>query len=251
MKIIKRDGSKQAFNSGIYVIHTPENYIYIGQSINLNRRLKDYTSKSSRIKGQPKIYESIDRLGWDGHHFTILEYCSKELLNERERYWQDKFDCTNPLFGLNVVLQNSTAKRREFSKEYRDMLSEKNKGSSNPFYGKKHTQENKEKWSKQMAGKNNLNYGLKGEEHPAYGNKLSQESREKISERLKGIPKTKEHNEKVKQSLIKVKGRKIIRVTDGKTWDSVSLCTSELNIPTTTFYRNIKKENNKFNLKYL
>ena len=37
MKIIKKDGSKQAFNSGIYVIHTPENYIYIGQSINLNK----------------------------------------------------------------------------------------------------------------------------------------------------------------------------------------------------------------------
>ncbi len=76
MKIVK---------SGIYVIYTPKNFIYIGQSVNLNRRLKDYINKSSRIKGQPKIYESINRLGWEGHTFTVLEHCKVEELNNKRR----------------------------------------------------------------------------------------------------------------------------------------------------------------------
>lgn len=318
--------------SGIYVIHTPENFIYVGQSIDLDRREKDYVNKSSRIKGQPKIYGSIDKFGWKGHTFTVLEHCEIGMLNERERYWQDEFECTNPLFGLNCMLQNANTKRRKFSDEYKKELSEKTKGENNPFYGKTHSEETKQKLRENIGvGENHRYYGVTGEEHPAFGYKFTEEQREKVSRGLKGKPKSKDHIEKVrvantgkkrseeiknkmkgrvvsdetKQKLreinlgkkhteetkkkigdrfrgiqlsdehkekiskskkgkkqseehrknwrksIKENEQKIIRITDGKIWNSPKECIDELKISLSTYYRNIDKENNKYKIKKL
>lgn len=52
-------------------------------------------------------------------------------------------------------------------------------GINNPFYGKKHSKEFKEKLSKERKGKN------LGVDNPNYGNKWSEEQREKMSKRVK------------------------------------------------------------------
>jgi len=75
--------------------------------------------------------------------------------------------------GCSVLLGHAN-KGRKFSAEVRDKISRAKRGSNNPFYGKKHTEESKLKISR------------KGEEHPFYGMKHSEETKRKISKLMKG-----------------------------------------------------------------
>lgn len=60
----------------------------------------------------------------------------------------------------------------------------------NPFHGRKHSAEQREKWSIERKGTNsgadNPNFGKFGEEHPGYGHSMSEESRARMSEQRRG-----------------------------------------------------------------
>ena len=56
-------------------------------------------------------------------------------------------------------------------------------GESNPFYGKHHSEETKQKISESKQGKN---YGRCGENAPMYGKHHSEETKQKLSEATKG-----------------------------------------------------------------
>jgi len=72
---------------GIYKIISPSNKVYIGQSINIEKRKKYYTYVVNNI-GQPSLYNSLLKYGFDNHKFEVIEECSLEQLNERETYWK-------------------------------------------------------------------------------------------------------------------------------------------------------------------
>ncbi|MBT0993833.1 NUMOD3 motif protein [Cellulomonas sp. DKR-3] len=63
-------------------------------------------------------------------------------------------------------------------------------GALNPFYGARHTAEQRARWSRDRAGTNageaNPNYGKFGPEHPSYGHTMSEEARLALSEARKG-----------------------------------------------------------------
>ena len=63
-------------------------------------------------------------------------------------------------------------------------------GSANPFYGGKHTPEQRKKWELTRKGTNsgpdNPNFGKFGADHPGFGHTMSQESRKALSEARKG-----------------------------------------------------------------
>ena len=63
-------------------------------------------------------------------------------------------------------------------------------GSGASFYGKNHSPELREKWSRErkgtISGPDNPNYGKFGPEHPSYGRVLSEEARAALSEARKG-----------------------------------------------------------------
>lgn len=103
-------------NIGIYKITNPNNRIYIGQSCNLLQRQNTY--KSGCSKNQRKLYNSIKKYGWDSHIFEILEYCEFNELNNRERYWQEYYDCINKN-NLNCVLTKTNKKKLKVSDETR------------------------------------------------------------------------------------------------------------------------------------
>ena len=84
---------------GIYKITNPKGKIYVGRSINLEKRKKDY-SRLSQTKGQPLIHNSILKYSWEYHTFEILEICSLEELNQKEIYWINFFNCIEK--GLNL-----------------------------------------------------------------------------------------------------------------------------------------------------
>jgi len=71
---------------GIYKITSPTNRIYIGQSINIQKRWGKY--KLLDCKVQPKLYRSLLKHGWDAHKKEIIEECSESQLLERETYWK-------------------------------------------------------------------------------------------------------------------------------------------------------------------
>ena len=92
---------------GIYKITNPKSKIYIGQSIDIEKRFKQYQSLCNS-KSQTKLYRSLNKYGVENHIFEIIEECDLDLLNEKERYYQEFYDCVNK--GLNCRLTKSNNK---------------------------------------------------------------------------------------------------------------------------------------------
>jgi len=95
---MKKESNK---NCGIYKITSPTRRIYIGQSVNIKSRVKAY--KRLDCKMQHKLYNSLKKHGVENHTFEIIEECSIEDLNCRERYWQEFYDVLGDK-GLNCEL---------------------------------------------------------------------------------------------------------------------------------------------------
>jgi len=107
---------------GIYKITSPSDKIYIGQSINIQKRFKQYKNLQN-CKFQTKLYDSL--MFEKNHKFEILEECDINLLNERERYWQDYY---NVLKGLNCRLTTYNSKSGKLSEETKLKMSIASKG---------------------------------------------------------------------------------------------------------------------------
>lgn len=112
---------------GIYKITSPSNKIYIGQTVNFYKRIDFY--KNCRCKTQKKLYNSIKKYDWSNHKLELIEECSIELLNERERYWQDYYDVLNT--GLNCRLTQTTDKSGILSNETKEKISRAMKNNPN------------------------------------------------------------------------------------------------------------------------
>lgn len=119
-------------DSGIYKITSPSGRVYIGQASDTSKRWKEYIKL--RCKGQLKLFSSFLKYGVESHIFEVIEECSLEQLNERERYWQDYYDVLNG--GLNCVLQNSEEKRKVYSEEIKEKMSKAKRGDNHPMFGK-------------------------------------------------------------------------------------------------------------------
>lgn len=110
---------------GIYKITSPSNRIYVGQSIRLEERLLGYKKKQN-CNRQPKLLNSFLKHGVENHIFEVIEECDIDLLNERERYWQDFYNVI--IEGLNCILTNTLDKKAVFSKKVRKKMSDAGKG---------------------------------------------------------------------------------------------------------------------------
>ena len=114
---------------GIYKITNPNNKIYIGQSVDIKKRFKQYSSLS-QTKLQKKLHYSFQKYGIKNHTFEIIEECKVELLNERERYWQDYYNVLEN--GLNCILTNTKDNIKVYSKESIEKIRLGNLGKTIP-----------------------------------------------------------------------------------------------------------------------
>lgn len=81
---------------GIYKITKKENgKSYIGQSNDIERRFKEHT-----FKNKIPIDKAIQKYGKENFQFEILEECSLDELDEKERYWINYYN-TYKGFGYN------------------------------------------------------------------------------------------------------------------------------------------------------
>ena len=111
---------------GIYKITSPTGRIYIGQSVNIAARFKKY--KWLGCKTQTRLYRSLLKYGYEAHKFEVIEECSIELLNERERYWQDQNFGICHKMSLNSMLTKSDTKSGLLSIEVRAKIGKKQTG---------------------------------------------------------------------------------------------------------------------------
>lgn len=176
---------------GIYKITSPSDKVYIGQSINIENRIKKYASCSCKL--QVRLHSSIKKYGWDSHCFEIIEECSVEELNSKERYWQDHYDCIGKK-GLNCFLTNSNELRKVLSDEMKSKM-------SNSAKGFKHSEESIQKIIKGLIGRPvSIETRLKMSESNK-GTVFSQERKDKISKALTGRKIPKEVLEKRSKSI--------------------------------------------------
>jgi len=138
----------------IYIlINKINNKVYIGQTIDFKRRMREYNNN----KISNKIHNSIKKYGWDNFDKLILDKANnKEELDILECFYIEKFQSIE--FGYN----------------------QKNGGT----YGL-HSEESKKKISINHAdvkGKNNPMYGKTGEKCPSFGKIHSEESKIKAKE---------------------------------------------------------------------
>lgn len=121
---------------GIYKIESPSKRIYVGQSIDIVKRKLQY-ERGYGVKGQKFLYRSLLKYGWDNHNFEVIEECSIEELNNRERYWQDYYNCVES--GLNCKLTTSLSKSGEWHETIKDKIS----GSMSKYYSDPANREHK------------------------------------------------------------------------------------------------------------
>ena len=239
---------------GIYKIINPKNKIYIGQSVNIEKRFTTY--KSLSCKGQIKIYNSLNKYGVENHIFEIIEECDINDLNIRERYWQDYYDVLNQEKGLNCILNESDKLLKILSLDTKNKISESHKGKiiseetklkiSNSTKGRILTKEHCEKISKSNKGKK-CPWNT--------GRPTTEEAKLKISLANKGKKRSEIVLEKMKimaQLGNNSNSKKVICTKTDKIWDSITECALENNIKPTILMWNLRnplKSNTTF--KYL
>lgn len=98
--------------TGIYLITNKVNgKKYIGQSVDIERRYKEHLRS-----GQPNIYShknerdiktpihlAMQKYGISNFSLTILEQCSKEELDEKEKFWINKYHSNDKKYGYNLT----------------------------------------------------------------------------------------------------------------------------------------------------
>ena len=160
---------------GIYKITSPKKFVYIGQSINIEKRFNQY-KKLTSCKNQTKLYRSFLKYGVEPHEFEIIIECEIIQLNQLERFYQDLYNVLDKN-GLNCKLTETTDRSGKMSNE----VIEKMRLSK---IGQTFSNETKEKMSK-----------------AAKGRVQSKETIEKIRLAKTGKTNSSEHIEKMRVSL--------------------------------------------------
>jgi group I intron endonuclease len=202
---------------GIYKIINSTGKIYIGQSINIERRFKEY--KTFQCKQQPKIYNSLKKYGPENHVFEIIEECSLEYLNERELYWKLYYNSVNE--GLNCELYDNGVGPR--SNDVKSKISKAHKGNKYNL-GKKRTEKTKQLLSNIAK---------------------TQNWRKNIGDKQKG-------NKKHSNQHIKQMCKKIIDNNTGIIYNSCTEASINLNISMSLISNSLKKiyKKSKWNFNY-
>jgi group I intron endonuclease len=200
---------------GIYKITSPSGRIYIGQSINLEKRILFY--KRYLCKRQIILNSSFLKYGVDNHIFEIIIECDINELNEKERFYQDLYQSTNKS-GLNCLLTNTNDRHGKHSEQSKIKMSNSAKGRIPWNKGVKCSEEQKEKIRATKKG-----------------SKLSNETILKLKEIKKGT----KPSIKCIDKMIEKNSKKIIDKSTGIIYNSITEVASIFGINRTTLNANL------------
>ena len=137
----------------IYKITNKKNKkVYIGQTVrNLDERIKEHLRHQTTYLD--KHFNNRNIKDFD---IIVIDYAKTiEELNDKEEYWVNFYDCLIPKGynmcnggGNTIGFHHKEESKNKMSKSKRSMYI----GENNPFYNKTHSDEQKEKWSKERKG---------------------------------------------------------------------------------------------------
>lgn len=223
--------------TGIYKITSPSGKIYIGQSIDILKRKKNYSNKTCR--GQVRLYRSIQKYGYKNHKFEVIEECDMDQLNEREILWQEFYKSTSNK-GLNCLLVKTSTKKAVFSKETRLKMSESRKG-------KKFSEEHKIKISMSQKGRVFSKETIDKMRKSRVGFKHSKESVEKIRKNSTGRIMSKSGRLKCRNAKLDKVTREVLNTETGIFYNNTTAAAFSLNMNMHTLRMKLKiggKRNN-------
>lgn len=212
--------------TGIYIIkNKTNNKVYIGQALNIKNRWKKHInilSKNKYIDKKQKpthLQAAWNKDGEENFTFDILEECSKEELDDKEKYWIAYYKSNNRDYGYNKTDGGSNGMPTE---ESRIKMSE-------AAVGKPKSEEHKQNMRKPKSEEHRRNIGKgkqgipiseeakqkisnanKGKESAFKGKKHTEESLQKMSDALKGKDtwmKGKHHTEESRRKISENNGR--------------------------------------------
>lgn len=218
-------------------INTFNNKCYIGQtSKSLDKRWKKHLKEAKR-NSNCAFHCAIRKYGAEAFEHKIL--CEiyretteqlKEVLDYYECYYIKYYDSYNR--GYNMTIGGDGRIGCKASEETKQKQSKLRQGDLNPFYGKHHSEETKNKLSEaaklRCQGENNPFYGKCHSEETKQkisqantGKTNSDETRAKISKALKGRPFSEEHRKNLVNAN-KAQCKKVICIDTGVIYDSLT-----------------------------
>lgn len=240
--------------TGIYKITSPSGRIYIGQSVDVYRRWQSYRGLFSKVTFQPRLYNSFRKYGVDKHTFEVVEECSVEMLNERERYWQEYYNVLCDYNGLNCRFTKTKDKSGRVSNYTLKKMSECQKGEKHrnwkikpelhPMFGRKHSEETKRKISLAGTGrKRSLESRLKisGKNNPNYGVRMSDEQKEKLRKKAYIRNQNKPHP----------RNKMVLDLSTGIYYENAKSCAFSLNIKYSTMKGRLNRNVSEKRFKYI
>ena len=90
-------------HTGIYKItNITNNMCYVGQAANIAERWRQHIKRGigAETPTRNKLYPAMASFGVENFTFEIIEECDRELLNDKEDYWQDYFHAKD--FGYSI-----------------------------------------------------------------------------------------------------------------------------------------------------
>jgi group I intron endonuclease len=217
--------SKYPKGAGIYKLTCIINgKTYIGKSVNFYNRFSAHKYSEKKLNGSYRLQRAIIKHGWNSFNIEILEEFpvfdklkDNEKLLEKESYYIELFDSTNPQRGYNTCkfsrdrtgVNHSEETKQKISlanlgRKREPMSEETKKRMSQSALGKVFSEETREKLRQANLGK------TLSEEHKEklrlvnLGKTISEETRKKLSEINKGKPSNRKdfkHSEESKKKI--------------------------------------------------
>lgn len=184
----------------VYRIEFPDGKSYIGATRKTPEERLARHIYQSKIDSNRKVYQAIRLFGTDDLKIHVLFHSNEIDFNdllEKERYFISKYNSIEE--GYNTTHGGEGGKL--------------NLGKDNHFYGKHHSEETKKKLSNYRKGKH-----------------LSEETKKKIGSSSLGKHHKKESIDLMKKIAKDKNGKKVICVTTGKTFESVTDCSEFYNV---------------------
>jgi group I intron endonuclease len=200
-------------NSGIYsIINLINNKIYIGSAINFISRKKIHISFLRNNKHHSsKLQRAYNKYGEENFSFDLIEIVENKLdLIKREQVW---IDFLNPEYNICRIAGSRIGSK--CSEETKKKICLSTVGDKNGMYGKKHSEESKNKMrlvalnmseetkrliANYQIGKKHSQHRIDKSSKSRTGQKRSQETKAKLSKSLKGRIFSDLHKENISKS---------------------------------------------------
>ncbi len=107
----------------VYKITNPAGAIYIGSTIDFKDRTWIY--RAGKCKNQTKLYESIQKYGWEQHKAEIIWEGNESEMHKMERLYGEEYSVLDKEKGLNAMLPGYDNKKGKVSQETIDKFIER------------------------------------------------------------------------------------------------------------------------------